>query len=365
MKLLSFVLILGLLSPNLYAQLETNDLEWEALITEFNAIQNNPTIVSIYGVNCPPCRTHRDDIRDQIFGQCDNPDLRWLVIWFEDPGHPAVRNDAVSQALLTTDSRVTQWWYIEHQPNTAKNDSIAHLYGTASWLSCYSWDISMLYDVGVGWSGVNAPTADYCMSKSGCCNTYSISNFKFQVDQLDVCVADTTSVPVADFSADVTSGDAPLSVSFTDISTNVPDSWVWNLSGADPSSSTIQNPIVFYNTPGTFDVTLIATNNAGSNTMSRTSYITVTSSTGITEPKIEDRFTIVPNPSNGLFTIQTSSGTSTDLVVEVFDVMGKLVLREFMTTDKQELNLEDAPAGVYMLQIRGNETNYTAKLLKE
>ncbi|MDD3072026.1 MAG: NosD domain-containing protein, partial [Methanoculleus horonobensis] len=35
------------------------------------------------------------------------------------------------------------------------------------------------------------------------------------------------SAPVADFTANVTSGDAPLAVAFTDLSTNTPTSWAW------------------------------------------------------------------------------------------------------------------------------------------
>lgn len=81
--------------------------------------------------------------------------------------------------------------------------------------------------------------------------------------------------PVANFIADKTSIMAGQSVKFTDLSTNNPTSWSWSFPGGTPSSSTAQNPTVTYNTAGTFNVTLTAVNSDGSNTMTKTNYITV------------------------------------------------------------------------------------------
>lgn len=81
--------------------------------------------------------------------------------------------------------------------------------------------------------------------------------------------------PVADFSAEPTSGCRPLTVQFTDQSENVPTSWQWNFPGGTPSSSQLQNPQVVYNTAGTFNVTLTVTNALGSSQITKTNYITV------------------------------------------------------------------------------------------
>ncbi len=81
--------------------------------------------------------------------------------------------------------------------------------------------------------------------------------------------------PVADFVGSPTSGGAPLVVYFTDQSTNNPSSWSWTFPGGTPSSSTAQNPTVTYNTPGTYSVTLTATNSSGSDSETKTDYITV------------------------------------------------------------------------------------------
>ena len=81
-----------------------------------------------------------------------------------------------------------------------------------------------------------------------------------------------------DFSAAPTSGCTPLTVNFTDLSTGA-TVWNWSFPGGTPSTSTLQNPTVVYNTAGSYDVTLIASNPAtfSQGTMIKTAYINPTS----------------------------------------------------------------------------------------
>ena len=81
--------------------------------------------------------------------------------------------------------------------------------------------------------------------------------------------------PVANFSGSPTSGYAPLTVSFTDSSTNSPTSWSWTF--GDGGSSTAQNPSHTYTSDGDYTVSLTATNAAGSDGETKTDYISVTS----------------------------------------------------------------------------------------
>ncbi len=87
-----------------------------------------------------------------------------------------------------------------------------------------------------------------------------------------------TSPPVADFAANrinICVGDC---INFTDLSTGTPTSWAWTFTGGTPGTSTIQNPTnICYNTAGTYAVTLISTNVNGSDTETKTAYITVSS----------------------------------------------------------------------------------------
>lgn len=84
-------------------------------------------------------------------------------------------------------------------------------------------------------------------------------------------------LPTANFTSDrvnITEGET---ISFSDLSTNTPISWSWNFPGGTPLTSTSKNPTVAYNTEGVYDVTLTATNEAGSNTKTITNYTSVTS----------------------------------------------------------------------------------------
>ena len=81
--------------------------------------------------------------------------------------------------------------------------------------------------------------------------------------------------PVAGFSATPTSGTVPLTVQFTDSSSNTPTEWVWSF--GDGNTSNLENPTNTYVNPGTYTVTLTTINGAGSNASTRNSYITTNS----------------------------------------------------------------------------------------
>lgn len=101
-----------------------------------------------------------------------------------------------------------------------------------------------------------------------------------------------TNTPVAAFSGTPTSGTAPVTVQFTDSSTNSPTAWNWNF--GDGQTSTSQSPSHQYNSAGTYTVTLTASNGAGSDSETKTSYITVSAS--------------IPAPVAG-FSANVTSGT--------------------------------------------------------
>ncbi len=85
--------------------------------------------------------------------------------------------------------------------------------------------------------------------------------------------------PVVDFYANQVSINAGQAINFTDISSNNPNAWNWSFPGGTPTSSSLQHPQnIIYNTPGVYDVTLTASNNEGSGTLTKTAYIRVNAS---------------------------------------------------------------------------------------
>jgi PKD repeat protein len=92
-------------------------------------------------------------------------------------------------------------------------------------------------------------------------------------------------IPVADFEADVTTGDAPLTVQFTNTTTWAPSNIaqglkqaLWNNGDTDPSTifSSMLDHKHIYQYPGVYSVSMTAMNAFGSDTEQKTDYITVT-----------------------------------------------------------------------------------------
>jgi len=82
--------------------------------------------------------------------------------------------------------------------------------------------------------------------------------------------------PIADFTADKTLIPKDCDVNFTDLSSGTPTNWEWTFTGGNPASSTAKNPVnIVYNTPGTYQVKLKTWNSMGTDSITKTDFITV------------------------------------------------------------------------------------------
>jgi PKD repeat protein len=97
-----------------------------------------------------------------------------------------------------------------------------------------------------------------------------------EVEDYSISINDPVpQAPVADFEGTPTTVIVGNSVVFTDLSSNDPTSWSWSFPGGTPSSSSLQNPVVVYDTEGTYSVTLTVQNNEGSDSYTASDYINV------------------------------------------------------------------------------------------
>lgn len=80
---------------------------------------------------------------------------------------------------------------------------------------------------------------------------------------------------LADFSQDNTSGQAPLLVQFSDLSTGAPDSWSWDF--GDGNTSTDPSPAHTYLYPGTYTVRLTISNGEYASSAEKEGLVNVTS----------------------------------------------------------------------------------------
>jgi len=91
----------------------------------------------------------------------------------------------------------------------------------------------------------------------------------------------TYPAPIADFTADNLTPTTNDTVTFTDASTNFPDTWLWTITPptitfTDGTDQNSQNPNIRFDEPGIYTVELLASNDGGSDNELKTDYIVVT-----------------------------------------------------------------------------------------
>lgn len=94
-------------------------------------------------------------------------------------------------------------------------------------------------------------------------------------DSANFCVPPTGAPPIADFNYSSNTICAGDTVFFTDASANIPTSWHWSFIGGVANDTSISNPYVVYNSPGTYSVTLLVQNASGNDAEFKSNIIIV------------------------------------------------------------------------------------------
>jgi PKD repeat protein len=176
--------------------------------------------------------------------------------------------------------------------------------------------------IGAGYLGVGYHSVALTVT-----NAYG-SDKMVKIDYVNV-LPPAEGAPVADFIASPTTGAPPLTVQFTDTSTGSPASWAWSF--GDGGTSTLQSPSHVYATVGTYAVSLVATNANGSNTMTKSGFIVISTGGGETYGAEEGNDTGSPIGggagyqhivTSGDFTVRTLEELKTALgAAQPFDVI--------------------------------------------
>ncbi|MCB0429349.1 MAG: T9SS type A sorting domain-containing protein [Flavobacteriales bacterium] len=113
-------------------------------------------------------------------------------------------------------------------------------------------------------------------------STQSKNSITAHRDSRNCLTSSCQAPPLADFVANTTVLSTGGAVDFTDLSFGNPTSWSWNFgNGGTPNTSSVKNPSgIVFNTPGTYTVTMIATNANGSDTATKVNYIKVNANKG-------------------------------------------------------------------------------------
>lgn len=146
------------------------------------------------------------------------------------------------------------------------------------------------------------------------------------------CVASTLSrAPIANFDGTPRNIFAEGQVQFTDRSAYSPTSWQWTFEGGSPSTFSGKNPPpIVYNNPGTYSVTLTASNSFGNNSITRTSYIVVA-------PKPTCLSVNLPVPSTWTRTTHTSGAEGFINGTNVYNERQKAMFFDLSSTENTTL----------------------------
>lgn len=240
---------------------------------------------------------------------------------------------------------------------------------------------------------------------------------------------DITNAPIIALSSSDTSFCEKQCINFTDLSTNNPTSWKWFFPGADSSTSSLQNPTnICYKNYGSYDVTLIACNAAGCDTLHLTKFIKcfqnptnsinqsndtlyslpaytyqwfeitsgiiagatnqyfvpqqggsyyclITDSVGcagssgtIIVSKINS-FSINPNPFDNSITVTIHNSNISKVSLSIINVIGQAVYQQHIidlsSNNKLIIDLSFLANGIYLLDATLDDNRYIQKIVKE
>ena len=163
---------------------------------------------------------------------------------------------------------------------------------------------------------------------------------------------------IAQFVADQTTVCKMDTVNFTDQSLGGATSWLWTFEGGEPATSTEQNPSVHYETPGTYDVSLIVSNGTDSDTLVKADYITVDACPGIEEDAGE-MFSIYPNPCHKHIFVNTSQKAD----LEIRDMLGNQAMKLEGVQGSFRVDVTGFAPGLYFMLLETEKESYMQKLI--
>lgn len=165
-------------------------------------------------------------------------------------------------------------------------------------------------------------------------------------------------LPVASFSYSL----IDYSIGLTNLSQGA-NSIAWDF--GDGGTSTDQNPTHTYAGPGVYNITLVATNNCGSDTAM---LMLGVQNVGIEDVSGVTAFTMYPNPVTDDVVLTLTLAEDRELDISFFDQIGQRVVQR--TTDLKtgdnmvEFNLADLATGVYTVVLSSENYSQSLRLVK-
>lgn len=173
-------------------------------------------------------------------------------------------------------------------------------------------------------------------------------------DDTSLVIIVLPAAPVAAFSGTPTSIEAGMSVTFTDQSTNNPTGLSWVFESGNPPTSSASTQVVTYALSGSYDVTLTAINDGGENTLTKSEYIIVSSSSDDNTP-LMNKVKIYPNPASHKLTVEATNLES----ISIVDVLGKVVYTQIAKSDNETIDVSSLLKANYFIKVKTTEGEIT------
>ncbi len=169
--------------------------------------------------------------------------------------------------------------------------------------------------------------------------------------------------PQISFLADQTSGFAPLTINFTNLTYPTSCNYLWKF--GDGTTSTLENPVHVYST-GSYTVRLKATSPDGCMDSVVVYNLINVSPLSVNETPFADisnhkSIIVTPNPVKDILNIDNIKENSTILL---YDLKGKLVFTE-KTNRNIEISLKNLNKGIYFIKVVDSTTVFTQKIIKD
>jgi len=177
----------------------------------------------------------------------------------------------------------------------------------------------------------------------------------------------------ADFSADITSGLAPLTVQFTDLSSGTINSWEWDFENDGIIDAIEQNPEHTYNQQGNYSVSLVVSNDMFSDTLVKENYIIVDTAVSIRETSLAHSMIAKPNPFQNETVVLINSDSEEPVKCEIYNSTGRRItsllssahspgFQKIIWNGKDESGLK-MDSGIYFVIAYQNGQTNTLKLI--
>ncbi len=152
-------------------------------------------------------------------------------------------------------------------------------------------------------------------------------------------------------------------VNFTSSSNNA-NIITWDFGNGQISNDA--NPMVMYDEPGTYEVTMTLTNDCGDRVITEEVVVITTSATEVLNNM---NLRIFPNPSNGQFALLIENANANQLTLELSDLRGVVLqiveLNNLSGTIQHNFDNQDLSSGVYFLKIKEDNKSVVTKVIIE